>query len=78
MSNFEHHATPTGRESRRPPKREVRTISISGFWWANNDELMERVDSAMHDAGLCACVDHEQFYAMSVVHETDGQPDNRA
>lgn len=45
---------------------KVRAIRISGAWPLTDEELMEKVDSALHDAGLCACENQKHFYTMSI------------
>lgn len=81
MSNFEHRAAWGKRISKRPTVvyRELE-VHISGMWALEDSALLEKLDGALHDAGLCACNSERQFYAMSVhpiPQEAPAQPDNR-
>lgn len=82
MSNYEHKTAWGKRVSKRADVRfRALEISISGLWALENDALMEKVDGALHEAGLCACSSERQFYSMSVreiPEAAPAQPDNRA
>lgn len=77
MSNFEHTRDRAGKTSRKPASRPLREISITGSWWVTDDELIDRVDGALHDAGLCACNQPHQFYTFTVKAVPEEVFDNR-
>ncbi len=55
-----------------------RTVTLSGHWRLNEQELAEAIDNALHEAGLCACDPHtENFYVMTIAPIPAEQPDNR-
>lgn len=43
-----------------------RAIRITGTWELSDEEVLERMDAALHNAGLCGCADAGHFFVMSI------------